>query len=275
MRGSFIFVIPIVGILSSCAKDTTVDQASSQFTQDTVGIAAYLKQNNIAATKLPQGVWFIIDSAAEGIRPTFYDSVKIKYTSRLLANKAILSQSTAAKHFVLDSLLEGIQFGLPEFQAGSKGRIFIPSLYSGSGNLIFEFQLTEVKDYQLKLDTTAIDTYLKMNSISAWDDISGLRYTIDAPGVGSKPQLTDDVLVNYTAKNFSDGSILDQGTSVSFNLSSLLLGWQIGLQKMQEGTTCTFYVPSSLGYGPYGNGTLIKANANLIFNVTLLKVTHP
>ena len=54
----------------------------------------------------------------------------------------------------------------------------------------------------------------------------------------------------------------------------MILGLQIGLQKMQEGSTCTFYVPSSLAYGPYGNGTSIKANQIMIFTIQLQKVTH-
>jgi FKBP-type peptidyl-prolyl cis-trans isomerase len=170
---------------------------------------------------------------------------------------------------------------MPQFQAGSKGRIFIPSSYSTGlrnlqvvANLIFEFQLNEVSDYQLTLDSTAIDTFLSVRSISAIKDKSGLRYTIDTLKGGATPRLRDEVRVNYIAKNFSDGVILDQGTSVSFPLLNLILGWQIGLQKMPEGSTFTFYLPSSLAYGAYGNAATIKGNTILIFNVKLLAVTR-
>src|SRR4051812_10443589 len=128
MRVSRIFLIPVVGILlSSCFKNPSVDLAPSQFTKDTTTISSYLKQNNIGATEFPAGVWFIIDSAAEGIRPTFNDSIKLKYVTRSLADNSILDQSTTPRHFVLDSLLPAIQVVLSEFQAGSKGRIFLPS----------------------------------------------------------------------------------------------------------------------------------------------------
>jgi len=282
MRVSWIFILPIVGILSSCLKDNAVvDQTGPQYIKDTTAIGAYLKQNNIAAVKMSQGIWFIIDSAGNGIRPNFSDSIKVRYSLKQLADLSLVSQSTQPKHFVLDSLLVGIQVALPEFQAGSKGRIFLPSFYShGYGylfspsNLIYEFQLTEVKDYQLKFDTATIDTYLNIHSISAVKDKSGLRYSIDTLKTGVAPLLSDEVQVNYVAKNLSDGSTLDQGTSVTFPVSGLILGWQIGLQKMQEGSTFSFYVLSSLAYGPNGNGGMIKANTNLIFNVKLLKVIH-
>jgi len=260
--------------MSSCLKNPGVDQTtSSQFTKDTVAITAYLKQNNIWATRLPMGIWFIVDSATEGIHPTFRDSIKLKYTTRLLADNSILDQSTRPKHFVLDSLLYGIQVALNQFQTGSKGRIFIPSYYTGSSNWIFEFQLADVKDYQLKLDAAAIDAYLSGHSISAIKDASGLRFTFDTLVIGSRVLLTDDVQVNYTAKNLFDGSVVDQGISVSIQVANSVLGFQIGLQKMPEGSTFTLYVPSSLAYGSPGNGK-IKPNTNLVFTVKLLKVIH-
>src|SRR5882762_4532498 len=130
MRATWIFLIPVVGILlSSCLNNSGTNQNTSQFTKDTIAISSYLEQNNIWATKLALGVWFIVDSATEGIRPTFTDSIKLKYTTRLMVDNSILSQIITPKHLVLDSLLAGIQIGLPQFQAGSKGRIFIPSFY--------------------------------------------------------------------------------------------------------------------------------------------------
>lgn len=280
MRISWIFIVPIVGIFGSClTQNTAVDQTGPQYIKDTAAIASYLKEHSIAATKLPQGVWFIIDSAATGIRPTFNDSVKLTYTKRLLSDNSLVDQSMVPKHFVLDSLMLGVQDALPQFAVGSKGRIFIPSFYTNgygilnsTSNVVYEFQLFEVNDHQLKLDTAAIANYLSIHSIKAQKDVSGLRYTIDTLKTGDKPSLKDEVQCSYTAKNFSDGSVLDQGSSVSFPLTSLILGWQIGLQKIPAGSTATFYVPSSLAYGPNGNGTTIKANQIMIFTIQLQKV---
>src|SRR5258706_664496 len=260
MRASWITIVLMVGMFSGCLKNNAVGaQTGPQYIKDTADIASYIKQHSIAAIKLPQGVWFIIDSASTGIRATFNDSVKLKYSKRLLIDNSLVEQSTIAKHFVLDSLMLGVQDALPQFPVGSKGRIFIPSFYTNgygilnsTSNVVFEFQLLEVKDHQLKSDTLTIENYLSFHSIKAERDISGLRYTMDTLKVGDKPSLIDDVQCNYTARNFSDGNILDQGSSVTFPLAGLILGWQIGLQKMQTGSTATFYVPSSLAYGPVG-----------------------
>jgi len=236
-----------------------------------------LKQNNIDANELAAGVYFVIDSATDGIRPTFKDSINMKYTTRSMTDNSIIDQSTTPKHYALDSLLPAIRATLPEFQAGSKGRIFISSIYTPTNsNWIFQFHLTDVKDYQLKLDNAIIDDYLSAHSINAIRDASGLRFTVDTLRTGSKVNLADEVLVNYTAKTLSNGAVVDQGNSVSFFVSNLnlILGWRIGLQKMPEGSTFTFYMPSRLAYGADGNGTTIKPNANLIFTIKVLKVTH-
>lgn len=277
MKASRIFLIPIVGLLlGSCIKNQDVNLTPSQFTTDTTAISAYLQKNNIAATEFPSGVWFIIDSAAEGIRPTFKDSIMLKYTARRLEDNSILDQRTTPKHFVLDSLLSAIQVVLREFQAGSKGRIFLPSYYTSNGNWIFQFQLTDVKDHQLKIDNAIIDSYLSTQAINAVRDPSGLRFTVDTLKTGSKVFMSDEVQVNYTAKNLTSGSTIDSGNSVSLFVSSptLILGWRIALQKMPEGSTFTFYIPSSLAYGPEGNGVSIQSNTNLIFTIKLLKVIH-
>jgi FKBP-type peptidyl-prolyl cis-trans isomerase len=277
MKGLRIFLIPIVGmLLNACNKNPGIDQTPSQFTKDTTAISSYLKQNNIGATEFPSGAWFIIDSAAEGIRPTFKDSIKLKYSARLLADNSILDQSTKPKHFVMDSLLTAIQVVLTEFQAGSKGRIFLPSAYTRRDNWIFQFQLADVKDYQLKIDNAIIDSYLSTHSINAVRDASGLRYTIDTLKTGNKVFFNDEVLVNYVAKNLSNDATVDSGNSVFFQVSSLnlILGWRIALQKMQEGSSFTFYIPSRLAYGAQGNGNSIKPNTNLIFSIKVLKVIH-
>ena len=269
-----IFLIPVVGLLFGSCFNKISEPAASQFTKDTTAIASFLALKFIPATEFPAGVWFTIDSAAEGIRPTFKDSIKLKYTTKLLADNSIIGQSTTAQHFRLDSLLTAIQIVLGEFQSGSKGTIFLPSDYTTNGNWIFQFQLTDVKDYQLKLDNTIIDNYLSAHSINnAVRDASGLRYTMDSLKVGSNVTLRDEVLVNYTAKTMSDGIIIDHGNSVRLQLSNIILGWRIGLRKMTEGSTFTLYVPSSLAYGS-GSTSSIKPNSNLIFNITLLKVIH-
>lgn len=125
---------------------------------------------------------------------------------------------------------------------------------------------------QLAHDIQVIDEYLSAHSITAQQDPSGLRYVVTTPGTGQIPNLANTITVTYVGKLLSDGSVFDQSTSpVSFKLSQLISGWQIGFQLLKKGSKATLYVPSGLGYGTSGSGP-IPSNANLIFDVSLIDV---
>ncbi|MBS1558969.1 MAG: FKBP-type peptidyl-prolyl cis-trans isomerase [Bacteroidetes bacterium] len=281
MKNYFSFWVLVVVCCSCSLTPSHLTQTLSQYTQDTAAIHSYLKQNNIRATIINQGIWFIIDSAATGIRPVFNDTIKITYTTRLLANGNVIEQASTPVVAPASSFVVGARYAFPQFQAGSKGRIFIPGYYVNNGigtktmanpaPIILSFNLWSVKDNQLLADTATIGTYLRNNSISTLKDVSGIRYTFNTLGAGPIPSLTSNVTVDYTAKVLSTGAIVDQRNGINLTVSDLIPGWQIMLVKMNEGSACTLYVPSSLGYGPYQQGT-IPANANMVFTIKLSKV---
>jgi FKBP-type peptidyl-prolyl cis-trans isomerase FkpA len=78
----------------------------------------------------------------------------------------------------------------------------------------------------------------------------------------------------------TNGKVFDQtgttsnheaGTPVTFTLNQLISGWQLGLPLIKPGGKIILYLPASLGYGPYGQGS-IPGNAALIFEITLVSV---
>ena len=132
-------------------------------------------------------------------------------------------------------------------------------------------RLANVNQAQLKLDVDAIDKYLADNSITAVSDPSGLRYTITNAGDAARPCLEKRILVTYSGKLMSNGTVFDSNTDgLVFNLGGLILGWQIGLLKLGRGGKMTMYIPSVYGYGSQGSPPKIPANSNLIFEVTLV-----
>ena len=132
---------------------------------------------------------------------------------------------------------------------------------------------------QLQKDIEIIDAWFVANGITAHTDPSGLRYTITVMGTGVKPKLTNKVSVKYSGKFLKEGVspansvVFDQAaTAVTFNLSQLIQGWQIGFQLLPKGSKATLYIPSGLAYGKNGAGNSIPANANLFFDVELTDV---
>lgn len=128
---------------------------------------------------------------------------------------------------------------------------------------------------QLTIDTVAIDTYLAANNIQAQRDPSGLRYVIKRMGKGPRPTIESTIKVLYKGTLLSDGTMFDQATSpVEWPLTQLVQGWQIGFPLLPKGSTATFYIPSTLGYGQTGYYPDIPPNANLIFEVELIDFTN-
>jgi FKBP-type peptidyl-prolyl cis-trans isomerase len=95
-------------------------------------------------------------------------------------------------------------------------------------------------------------------------------------GTGDGAVTGKKVTVNY-AGTLTDGtkfdSSYDRGTPFSFTLGAgeVIAGWDQGVAGMKVGGKRKLTIPSSLAYGPQGNGP-IPGGATLIFEVELLKV---
>ncbi len=106
---------------------------------------------------------------------------------------------------------------------------------------------------------------------------SGLKYIVLQQGSGNKPVATSNVKVHYTGM-FLDGKVFDssvqRGETIDFGLNQVIKGWTEGVQLMPEGSKYKFYIPSDLAYGERGAGGVIPPNADLIFEVELIKINQ-
>lgn len=128
---------------------------------------------------------------------------------------------------------------------------------------------------QLAIETAAIDQYLTDNGLTAEVHPSGIRYSINNPGNGRRPDGCTAVKVSYTGF-LLDGTVFDEtspGSSINFPLVGLIPGWQIGLPLIESGGNIRLYIPSGYGYGQTGVGN-IPGNSTLIFDIELKQVTN-
>jgi len=125
---------------------------------------------------------------------------------------------------------------------------------------------------QAELDEQVILDYLADNDLNAERHESGLYYLITEEGDGENPTVYSTVEVFYKGY-FTDGSIFDQTTSapVSFSLQGLITGWQIGIPLAKEGGSITLFLPSALGYGERGSGS-VPPNTVIFFDIDLVSV---
>jgi FKBP-type peptidyl-prolyl cis-trans isomerase FkpA len=137
----------------------------------------------------------------------------------------------------------------------------------------FQTELMEKKQSaQVVKDEAIITKYLADNKIEAQQDTSGLRFVLHNSSGGSKPTTESCVEVKYRGKFLKDGKVFDQADKVSFPLNRVIRGWQLGIPMIGIGDSATFYIPSSLGYGPQGYPNQIPPDAILIFDVELLGI---
>ncbi len=115
----------------------------------------------------------------------------------------------------------------------------------------------------------AILAYATSNSITATAHSSGVYYQIISAGSGVTPTANSKIFVTYTGK-LLNGTQFDAGTTPAggWVLASLIQGWQIGLPLIQKGGVLKLIIPSSLGYGCQGAGS-IPGNSILFFDITL------
>ncbi|WP_026972183.1 FKBP-type peptidyl-prolyl cis-trans isomerase [Aliagarivorans marinus] len=102
---------------------------------------------------------------------------------------------------------------------------------------------------------------------------SGLQYEVLTAAKGDKPAAEDMVTVHYVG-SLLDGTEFDssiaRGEPTSFPLNRVIPGWTEGVQLMSVGSKYKFYIPSELGYGEMGAGS-IPPNSVLVFEVELLE----
>jgi hypothetical protein len=115
----------------------------------------------------------------------------------------------------------------------------------------------------------------------AWQFLStGERIWDVKKGTGATATATSTVTVNYTGY-LTNGTIFDSNTLPQFghqtpftaNLSSgVIKGWMDAIPGMQVGGERRLDIPSTEAYGANPPSSSIPANAELVFDVTLLKV---
>lgn len=117
---------------------------------------------------------------------------------------------------------------------------------------------------------------------------SGLQYTIldesNCQPNAAKPTKGQMVHVHYTGwladengqprKDKKFDSSVDRGEPFVFpiGVGMVIRGWDEGVMDMRVGEKRQLMIPSNLGYGAHGAGSVIPPHADLVFDVELLKV---
>jgi FKBP-type peptidyl-prolyl cis-trans isomerase FkpA len=288
MNRVVLLMVVIAGLLLACNDDPKLPPSfEEQLTKDRAAIDAYLVSKGINAQLDPDdyGVKYVIAQQGTGIYPTApADSITVNYAMKLIPSETEIEKSSAPVRFLLGGLIPGWQIGVPLINVGSKATFFIPSVWGygsfpvgdipANSNLIYEIELLKVFP-QIRKDTLAINDYLAVKAVqNVLKGPSGLKYVITTLGTGPRPVLTSTstVTYSYTGKilGITSEVLFDQSTNpLKFDLSKRIRGFQLAFPLLPVGTKATLYIPSVLGYGLRGVGSIVPSNANLIYDIEL------
>ncbi|MEI9810482.1 MAG: FKBP-type peptidyl-prolyl cis-trans isomerase [Bacteroidota bacterium] len=125
-----------------------------------------------------------------------------------------------------------------------------------------------------------IQAFATSSGINAIPHSSGLYYEIIDPGTGDTPTLSSRIVITYTG-TLLNGMVFDQrltpnnteptGSNAPWALSDLVEAWRIGIPLVKKGGHIKLIVPSAMGYGCTGYGS-IPGNAILYFDINLVDV---
>jgi FKBP-type peptidyl-prolyl cis-trans isomerase FkpA len=118
-----------IGAFSSCKKDSF--SATVQAAADDASIQAYIKANNINATKDASGLYYEVITPGTGDYPNANSTIRVNSTGKLLNGTVFDTESGLS--IPLSSVIQGWKIGIPHINTGGRIMLLIPSAL-GYGN---------------------------------------------------------------------------------------------------------------------------------------------
>ena len=131
---------------------------------------------------------------------------------------------------------------------------------------------------QKATDDKILSDLILKNKVNAVKTPKGVYVEIQTPGEGATIDSGKVVTVNYKGMTLA-GKIFDQSYDASgkplkpftfpVGQHAAIEGWDDGIKLFKKGGKGRLYIPSWLAYGPRGAGADIKANENLVFEISV------
>ncbi len=141
------------------------------------------------------------------------------------------------------------------------------------GFVLFTSCKEEETDDRREEHDQVLQNYFAENNITPQRTESGLYYVIDEQGTSI--QNGEVIAVNYEGKLLSgqifDSSFGRQPFSFQVGRGQVIRGWDEGIPLIGKGGKGTIYLPSYLGYGARGSGSIITPYSILVFRVEVFE----
>jgi FKBP-type peptidyl-prolyl cis-trans isomerase len=298
MAGFALLAVALQGCLNS---GNDVYDPSAYLDIDLEAIEDHIVANNIDVTfDTLNSIYYKVHREGEGYKGVRGAAVDVHYLGETLDGTEFVNTFTGSPERVFlgtkqsfpDSNPDSYAWGMDEWlfskqREGDSLTIFLPSPFAfqdqGYGSVPANTPVKYVvKFVDIKLlseDLAKIDNYISSKNWTATIEPSyGTRLVVHEPGDPDKNiEFGDFVYAHY------EGSLLDETIfdtsydrsplTLTLGETSLIVGFELGLNELNEGDSATFFVPSIYGYGETGSPPDIPANAVLKFTMDIVTVT--
>ncbi len=267
---------------------------------DETQIKNYIAKNNLQNVKSdPSGFYYQITAPGTGDLFTNTDYVLYDVTVKSLINGTQYLQSPTYANlgnyvgylnsFFNSSLSSTRSYNIPAIRTavlalkpGGSARILLPSYLAFGKNGAGPIPSNEIIDLyvttsgfkkQDELDDSKIIAFLAANQITATKHSSGIYYQEITPGTGTDVIDEHSTLVVKYSGRFLNGTQFDSNDSFTTTLLAVVKGWEEVLPLFKKGAKVRIFIPSSLGYGTAGYGS-VPPNAVLDFTIEITNVTN-
>ncbi|MEM7550964.1 MAG: FKBP-type peptidyl-prolyl cis-trans isomerase [Bacteroidota bacterium] len=285
----FLIIVGSLLTFSGCLdnRDDVFD-SNDQLIEDLMVIDEFLADNDINAQTHITGFRYVVENQGSGRLAAGFDTVLIDMSFDRLTDGERVLEFNDDLLIVREQALAAVRFGLRLVEEGGSVTMYVPSgLAFGSqpqepldlpanANLIIDLDIKSVINAQRTIDDEIIDDFLESNDSigQVLRHPSGLRYLLNESSSGTRPVVTDNVVVTYEGR-LLNGTVFDEGEEVALPLLGVIEGWQIGLGLNGVGGKSTLFIPSNLAYGPNGLfGSIIGPDEILIFDIELVRIVE-
>ena len=285
----FFIGLSLLGGMSSCKFDE-INQTESDNQKE---IEGYISRSNLKLQKSPEGMYYSINTAKSTGKQAFNaDLIKFYYKMTLLDGTKI--DSTAKSLGQLKGMVWGssstiLNLPISFLKEGESGLFILPSALAFGGNSYTNISAFSV--IKLEIDVVSVrteaeqlkdfQTLYKITNPEIFPSGLIFKKLVENPK-GAAIAGGQSVKVNYTGR-LSYGNLkydaamkviydtaFDSGTfTFVAGTGGVIAGFDEGIMKMRVGEKAALIIPSKIGYGTNGSGT-IPPNSPLYFEVEVV-----
>jgi FKBP-type peptidyl-prolyl cis-trans isomerase len=276
------FAVLIVSsvLLSSCLGKYVENDLDALAKNEEIKIVEYGQTNSLTLTKnASTGIYYNISKTnSAGLAVSSAYDLLLAYSLKTIDGKEIIKADSAMFNFYTSQAFDGFKYALLLLKEGEKGTFLIPSYQAyyespPAGVEKYAVIVAEIELLDLLSEDDKINNYVKKKSITVTEKTNtGLRFIrTSATTTNDSLKTGDNVSVKYNGMFLSETSF-DSGTfGVVIGSNSTIAGFSEGISKLKKGEKAKIILPSTIGYGSKGSGS-IPPFTPLIFDIEILTV---